>query len=484
MERITLRDIAGYCSAKDFEVDLGISVEGISVDSRSLRQGELFIPIIGERFDGHNFIDQARAAGAVAVLSSRKDSDPGTLYVDDTLQALLDIACGYRKRFSVKVTAITGSVGKTTTKEMIAAVLAEFAPTLKTEGNLNNLVGLPLSLLRLAGGHRAAVFEMGMNHLGEISRMTRAALPDIAVITNIGTAHIEHLGSREGILKAKTEIFEGLGEEGTVILNGDDQLLWGLRNKLPFRTVFYGIENKDCDIIGVNISQDSRVGTRFVASTPTGEMDMFLPAIGRHNILNALAAVAVGLEYTRGNVKSTDPKEVERKIALGISRFRSAEMRQNILHAGGLTIIDDCYNANPDSMSAALSVLRTYPSHGKRIAVLGDMLELGDYSEQAHRSLGEEAARSSDHIFLFGTASEHTLLGAIQSGKPTSAIAHFESREELANELLELAGPGDVILLKGSRGMKLEMVRDMLLNHFGEGSSSENEDKLSSKSEA
>lgn len=152
MERITLRDIAGYCSAKDFEVDLGISVEGISVDSRSLRQGELFIPIIGERFDGHNFIDQARAAGAVAVLSSRKDSDPGTLYVDDTLQALLDIACGYRKRFSVKVTAITGSVGKTTTKEMIAAVLAEFAPTLKTEGNLNNLVGLPLSLLRLAGG--------------------------------------------------------------------------------------------------------------------------------------------------------------------------------------------------------------------------------------------------------------------------------------------------------------------------------------------
>jgi len=480
LERITLRDIAGYCSAKAFEVDLGAVVEGISVDSRSLKQGELFIPIIGERFDGHNFIDQARAAGAVAVLSSRKDSGPGTLYVDDTLQALLDIACGYRQRFSAMVVAITGSVGKTTTKEMIAAVLAEFAPTLKTEGNLNNLVGLPLSILRLASGHRAAVFEMGMNHFGEISRMTRAALPDIAVITNIGTAHIEHLGSREGILRAKTEIFEGLDKEGTVILNGDDQLLWGLRSKLPYRTVFYGLENTKCDITAENIRQDDRVGTRFIASTPMGDMDLFLPAIGQHNVLNALAAVAAGLEYVRRCVKSADPEEVKGRIALGLSKFRSARMRQNIVHAGGLTIIDDCYNANPDSMSAALSVLRTYPARGKRIAVLGDMLELGDYSEQAHRSLGEEAARSADHILLFGNASEHIMLGAIQSGKPTSAISHFESREELAKELTELAGEGDVILIKASRGMKLETVRDMLLDHLGVSDPGVQDDKSSS----
>lgn len=479
MERITLREIAGYCSAKAYKADLKATVEGISIDSRSIKRGELFIPIIGERFDGHNFIDQARAAGAVAVLSSRKDNTPGTLYVEDTLQALLDIARGYRKRFSAKVIALTGSAGKTTTKEMIAAVLSEFAPTLKTEGNLNNLVGLPLSLLRLASGHRAAVFEMGMNHYGEISRMTRAALPDIAVITNIGTAHMEYLGSREGILRAKTEIFEGLGDEGTVILNGDDRMLWELRGKLPFRTVFYGLENKSCDITAGNVSQDNREGTRFSVKTPADEMDLFLPAIGHHNILNALAAVAVALEYTREKAKSAVPAEVKQAVALGLSRFRSAAMRQNIINAGGLTIIDDCYNANPDSMSAALGVLRTYHSGGKRIAVLGDMLELGDYSEQAHRSLGEEAARSCDHMLLFGNASEHTMLGAIQSGKPTSAISHFDSREELARELIGLAGKGDVILIKGSRGMKLEIVRDILIGSFGEQGGTGNEKKPS-----
>ena len=197
MERITLREIAEYCSAVPCKVDLKRDIEGISIDSRSLKQGELFIPIIGDKFNGHNFIDQAREAGAVAVLSSQKGKEPGTLYVKDTLQALLDIACGYRKRFSTKIIAITGSSGKTTTKEMSAAVLSEFLPTLKTEGNLNNLVGLPLSMLRLSSGHRAAVFEMGMNQFGEISRLTRAALPDIAVITNIGTAHIEYLGSKK-----------------------------------------------------------------------------------------------------------------------------------------------------------------------------------------------------------------------------------------------------------------------------------------------
>ncbi|MGI6038682.1 MAG: UDP-N-acetylmuramoyl-tripeptide--D-alanyl-D-alanine ligase [Clostridiales bacterium] len=466
MERITLREIVEYCSAHPCEVDLKTVIEGISIDSRSLKQGELFIPIIGEKFNGHNFIDKAREAGAVAVLSAQRGSDPGTLYVDDTLQALLDIARGYRKRFSTRITAITGSSGKTTTKEMCAAVLSEFMPTLKTEGNLNNLVGLPLSVLRLGSGHRAAVFEMGMNRFGEISRMTRAALPDISVITNIGTAHIEHLGSQKGILKAKTEIFEGLPPDGVVILNGDDPLLWELKGKLPHKTVFFGISNKDCEITAGNILQ-TRDGMCFSVSSPYGDLEVDLPAIGKHNVLNALAAIAVGLEYADND--RTEVQEVFNLIKEGLSCYRCADMRQNIISKSGVTIIDDCYNANPDSMSAALGVLSSYPSSGKKIAVLGDMLELGDYSEQAHRALGEEAAKCSDNILLIGTASENTLLGAIQIGKLTSQIAHFEDIEELSRELISITSKGDVILIKGSRGMRLEQVRDALIESLDSG---------------
>lgn len=463
MEKLTLREIARFCSARVPNPDPGAVITGVSTDSRSICEGMLFVPLIGEKFDGHDFIEQARAGGAAAVLSSRAGNEPGTLYVKDTLQALHDIALGYRKRFRLKVTAVTGSVGKTTTKEMIASVLSEFAPTLKTEGNLNNLVGLPLSVLRIGKEHKAAVFEMGMNHFGEISRMTRVCLPDIAVISNIGVAHIEHLGSREGILRAKLEILEGLSRDGTVILNGDEPLLWQLRGRLPYKTIFFGIENSHCEVTAKRIRPNGADGMLFDIHMPIGTVEASLPASGHHNVMNALAAASVGMEFSKGNRSRQGQIDRCRLIVQGLSKFKNVAMRQNILREKGFIIIDDCYNANPDSMSAALSVLSSVETDGRRIAVLGDMLELGQYSKEAHEKLGEEAAKAADHILLFGAESENTLLGAIRSGKATSEIHHFETREELAAGLSELAKPGDVILFKGSRAMKLEQVRDLFL---------------------
>jgi len=463
LEKLTLREIARFCSARVSGVDPDTDIAGISTDSRSICEGMLFVPLVGEKFDGHDFIEQARAHGAAAVLSSRMGNQPGTLYVKDTLQALHDIASRYRKRFRLKVTAVTGSVGKTTTKEMIASVLSEFAPTLKTEGNLNNLVGLPLSVLRIGSEHKAAVFEMGMNHFGEISRMTRVCSPDIAVISNIGVAHIEYLGSRQGILKAKLEILEGLPKDGTVILNGDEPLLWQLRGRLPYKMIYFGIENSHCEVTAKRIRPNGADGTLFDIHMPIGSIEVSLPATGSHNVMNALAAACAGMEFSKGSRSRRAHENTCRLIAEGLSKFKNAAMRQNILRENGFTIIDDCYNANPDSMRAALSVLRSMQTGGRRIAVLGDMLELGQYSKEAHEGLGAEAAGAADYILLFGSESENTLLGAIRSGKASSEIQHFETREELASELRELAKPGDVILFKGSRGMKLEQVRDLFL---------------------
>lgn len=447
-----ISEIARYCSASVCGLDPNTEIREISTDTRTIRPGSLFVPLCGERFDGHDFIAQARAAGAAAVLSSRGGDQPGTLYVADTLRALQDIAAAYRLRFDLKVTAVTGSVGKTTTKEMIAAVLSETGPTLKTEGNLNNLIGLPLSVLRLERKHRAAVFEMGMNHFGEIAQMTRIAAPDVAVISNIGVAHIEFLGSREGIRKAKLEILEGLRPGGCAVLNGDEPLLWSLRDQLPCRAVWFGMNNPDCDVRAADIRSENN-STQFRLITPIGEFAAGLPAVGSHNVSNALSAAAVGLEYTQDGVR----------IAAGLARFQNAAMRQNILEANGVTLIDDCYNANPDSMAAALEVLRTRTSRGKRIAVLGDMRELGAFSAEAHTWLGEAAARSADHILLTGTEVEHTLRSALLHGKSPQEVRLFANCETLAEALLGLAEPGDVIVLKASRGMKLEQVRDLFL---------------------
>ena len=445
MESLKIGEIATFCGAKLCGIDPELNVSGISTDSRTICAGELFVALRGENFDGHDYIAKARERGAACVLSSRGNIGSGTLEVEDTLLALQQIAAGYRKKFPVKVTAITGSVGKTTTKEMTAAVLGVKFNTLKTEGNLNNTIGVPLSVLKLGREHEAAVFEMGMNHFGEISQSTRAALPDVAVISNIGTAHIEFLGSREGILRAKLEIAEGLPEDGVLILNGDEPLLWEKKAGLGFRTVYFGIENENSDIRAENI-RESTEGSTFDIVCGEGSFSVRVPAAGRHNVMNALAAAAVGREY------GMDFDDVAR----GLDIFENVGMRQRIYTKDGYRIIDDCYNANPESMSAALGVLAEV-AEGRKIAVLGDMLELGSYSEQAHRELGRLAAEKADIIFFFGSEVRFSLEEAEKSGGCVAEI--YDDRERLTWELMKLAVSGDTVLFKGSRGMKLEEVR-------------------------
>lgn len=439
-------EIAALCGGKYTGSDKNAAITGISTDSRSIGTGELFIPIVGERFDGHDYIQQAFELGAKAALSARSGDDGRIIYVGDTMEAMQRIARGYRDSLEVKVTAVTGSVGKTTTKEMIAAVLSEKYETHKNKGNLNNTIGVPLSVFGLEKRHRAAVFEMGMNRFGEISAETRVAGPDVAVILNIGTAHIEFLGSREGILKAKLEITEGLSAGGTLILNGDEPLLWNLKGSAGFKTLYFGCENIKCDFFASDIKQND-FESEYDVRIDGEPYHVRLPSLGIHSVMNSLAAIAVGREY------GMEPEEIIR----GLNSFENAEMRQNIYIKDGFKIIDDCYNANPESMLASLNVLSEINTRGRRIAVLGDMLELGDRAYDEHFALGERAEMRCDAVFLYG----ENMKAFIDGSKGKSRL--FETREELAKTLKGYAQPGDVILFKGSRGMRIEEVRKLFL---------------------
>ena len=357
----------------------------------------------------------------------------------DALQALGDIARGYRESDArrVRVVGVTGSVGKTTTKEMIACALSAELCTQKTEQNFNNNIGLPMTVLDLLPETEAAVIEMGMNHFGEISYLTRIAKPDLAVITNIGTMHIENLGSREGICRAKLEILEGLSEDGTVILNGDEPLLRGAETGR--RTLFFGIDT-ECDLRAEEIEEDFG-GIRFTAVGFGRRVAVALPVEGRHNVYNALAALlaahCLGVSMERA--------------AKALAAFSNTGDRQNIFRKNGCTVIADCYNAGPESMAASLSILAKRKG-GKRIAVLGDMLELGDHAPEAHRKIGALAAESAELVLAYGPLSRLTAEAAGEKGR------HFDTQEALLACLRAEARPNDTILFKASHGMHLEKV--------------------------
>lgn len=458
MERFELGEAARWARGTlhgDHAAETVIS--HVSTDSRQIGQNCLFVPLAGERFDGHDFIEQAIKNGAVAVLSHRADESYAvpSVQVEDTRLALLRLAGGYRAGLPVRVVGITGSVGKTTTKEMVASVLSQHCETVKTEGNLNNEIGMPLTLLRLEKSTRAAVLEMGMNHFGELSRMTAAARPDFAVITNIGTSHIEFLGSREGICRAKLEILEGLQPGGVAVLCGDEPLLWEKRGQLPCETVYYGIDNPQCDIIAENIVNEGEI-VRFeirnhklweCRQIPVGEsIRAHLCVAGRHNVLNALAATAVALRFG----------EEPCNIVAGLAAYHPNGLRQNTYEKNGFTIFADCYNASPDAVEAALQALSEIRTKGRRIAVLGGMLELGSYQEEGHRRAGRAAAKYADGLYLYGAGSEFTRAGALEAGMKEENIHSFETHEALARALQTDAQPGDALLFKGSRGMKME----------------------------
>lgn len=420
-------------------------ITNICTDSRKITPGCLFVALKGERFDGHAFLQQALDQGAAAVMGEIDFPGGPYLQVKSTSQALLDLAAGYRRQFDIPVVAVTGSVGKTTTKEMIAGVLSQKYCCLKTQGNYNNEIGVPLTLFQLEDCHQIAVIEMGMNHFGELSRLTRVAAPNGAVINNIGMSHIENLGSREGILKAKLEILEGLQLGGVAFFNGDDEYLNRAEPECP--TVRYGC-GENCQIRAREIQTD---GVYFSFTCEGLPRRVRIPVPGRHNIHNALAAIAVGLAYEV-------PGE---QIVRGLEQAQSVGMRMKTEQHGGITVILDCYNANPDSMRAALSVLKE--AEGKRrIAVLGDMLELGAYSPQAHFEVGQLAS-GLDGLVAVGKDAQQICLGA----KEVLTSRHFTSNEQACNFLDGYLQPGDTVLIKGSRGMKMEEIRNWIEGHEG-----------------
>ena len=448
MGRITLQQAAAWCGGQINEKYKDVSFLGANNDTRKLEAGQLFVALQGVR-DGHDFIPAALDKGAAAVLCTRCDGDYPAIVVPDTRVALGDIARHERQRLGVKVVGITGSVGKSTTKEMVAAVLATTYRVSKTPVNHNNDIGMPMAILTMPEDTQVAVLEMGMNHFREIAYLSGIAKPDIAVIVNIGTMHIEHLGSMEGILRAKLEILEGMDEQGKIILNGDDNLLWNLHDTQKHAT-YFGVRNSNAAVVGSNVSQESEK-LCFDVTCESGDFSVCLPLEGAHYVPDALAAIAVGMHM-----------DVDReRMQKALSAFHNMEGRQEIIRTGDYTIIKDCYNAGPESMAAALAVLGA--KKGRRIAVLGDMLELGTSAQAEHYKVGRLAAENVDLLFAYGPNSGRMLKGAITGGMPHGRVRAFEDSEQLVQMLKQLAKPGDTLLFKGSRGMRMELVLESFL---------------------
>lgn len=440
---LTLNEIA---SALGSDLQSEKIITRISTDSRDVDGNTLFFAIKGERFDAHDFAKQVEENGAAALVCSKQvDVNCPVIYVDDTKAALLKLSSYYRKKFKdLILIGLTGSVGKTTTKEMTACVLEQKYRTLKTEGNFNNEIGMPKTLFRLEKDTECAVIEMGMSEFGEISALSNAALPDGAVISNIGVSHIENLGSRDGIFKAKMEMLEGLRKGSPLVLNGDDDKLSTVKND-DYNVIFFGIENPKCNVRATDITERD-LQTDFTVVCKDGRQKITLPTVGIHNVYNALAAISIGLCFGVTLGQAAD----------GLKDYVPSGMRQRIKKLGNITFIEDCYNASPDSQKAALNSLCTV-AKGRKIAVLGDMLELGSYTEAAHRQVGEYAAEKKiDLLYTFGENSKYTADSARLGGLKN--VFEFTGKQDLANALLKELTDGDTVIFKASRGMRLEKV--------------------------
>jgi UDP-N-acetylmuramoyl-tripeptide--D-alanyl-D-alanine ligase len=438
-----------------------MDIKGVSIDSRTVGEGELFIAIKGDRFDGHDFVPEAIRKGAWGALVERSALEKqygamsglrNVIPVEDTLVSLQEMSMMHRKEFSLPVVGITGSNGKTTTKEMLASVLFRQGPVLKNEGNLNNHIGVPLTLLKLNERHRNAIIEMGMSGVGEIEVLTRLAMPNVGVITNIGPAHLEFLGDTDTIARAKGELLQGLNRAGTAVLNADDRYYETLRTKFAGRILTFGID-RSADINALDIRQ-GRDLTDLTLQVRGRSVQVQLRTVGRHNVYNALAAAAaaVALELTLETVKS------------GLEDFRPVALRSELREHRGVTIVADYYNANPGSMEAALDLLATLRRGDRKlVAVLGDMLELGDAGPEAHRSIGRTAARLGiDLLVTVGPLSKATAEGAAQSGMGKDRVIEAGTTSRAAAVLRERTLPGDTVLIKGSRGMKMERILEEL----------------------
>ncbi len=433
---------------------------GVSTDTRSIAPGSVFVALRGERFDGHDFLaDAARAGAACAVVSEARAGDVPAglpaLVVRDTLEALGGLARHHRRRFAIPVVGVTGSNGKTTTREMVAAILATRGPVLKTEGNLNNEVGVPLTLFRLGPEHRAAVIEMGMNARGEIARLAAIAEPKVGLVTNASSAHLAGLGTVDEVANAKGELYKGLPPDGIVVANLDDPRMLHRARKSGRKVLTFAVgREKEADVAVLDVLSQDASGLSFVLGIGTKELRVEVPLVGEHNAANAAAAAAAALA-----LGCTD-----REIVRGLATVRPVGRRLRLERLpSGVLLVDDCYNANPASMKAALRTVRQLAGAGRAVAALGDMLELGPAEDDAHRELGRDAAAAGlAALATFGPRTRLTHEAAVAAGLPAPSAFHTEDPRALAAFVRERLRPGDVLLVKGSRGMKLETLVEAL----------------------
>ncbi len=450
-------------------------IRRLCTDSRDIGEGDLFVAIKGERMDGHDFVRAALKKGAVGALVQDDFRLPASLPqrpahgsarklvvlgVPDTLRAYQQLAAYHRNRFQIPVVAVTGSNGKTTTKEMVADVLAQRWPVLRTEGNLNNRLGVPQTLFRLAPRHKAAVIEMGVDQTGQTARLCEIARPTIGLITNIGPDHLEFFGTMDVSAQAKGELLEFLPPEGQAVLNADDAYFGYLASRARCDLLSFGLSS-EAQVRAERLTMGSRQGTQFHLRLPgrSRPQPVSIRVHGMHNILNALAAAAVG--HAMGLSPAT--------IAEGLARFRPAAMRSQVLTVGGIRIINDCYNANPASMKAAIDLLLALGAGGRSVAVLGDMLELGPSAPALHREVGAYLAEQGvAHLIACGALGKHLAEGARDAGMAAERVVHEPDAARAGAALKALVQDGDVVLVKASRGMKMEQAVEMLAGRSGD----------------
>jgi UDP-N-acetylmuramoyl-tripeptide--D-alanyl-D-alanine ligase len=479
MKSISIAQLRQWVGGKELRGSDSLCIKGVSTDSRTLSPGELFIPLRGERFDGHDFVSSALRQGAAAVLIEEQmvsdiktrlmsnglwEQEPNIMTVPDTLLALQGIARGYRSLFTPKVIGITGSTGKTTTKDMTASIASQIGPFLKSQENYNNEIGLPLTLLQLEPNHKTVVVEMAMRGPGQIRTLTKIARPSVGVITNVGTVHLELLGSQRAIQRAKQELVETMEPGSTIVLNADEPLVREMAEAASDKKViYYGWQSTNHDklnqakgcqdtsfVTATHLVTHGAKGVSFTLCYRGKSIDIKLPVPGRYQVSNALAAAAAAMAV---GASLTD-------VQMGLARVILSSMRMQIIPwlDGGL-IINDTYNANPTSMAAAIKTAHEIAAHRPLILVLGDMLELGQLSEEAHLDIGRQTVELKPaYLVCVGTEAKGFAKGAEEAGMSSGRIVECENHKEAQEVVLQLAKPGDVILVKGSRGMALENV--------------------------
>jgi UDP-N-acetylmuramoyl-tripeptide--D-alanyl-D-alanine ligase len=475
MEKLKVSELLKATGGKLIQGDLKREIFGISIDSRKIKRNELFIALKGPRYDGQDFVPEALdkgACGALIIKSLRQrrirlgrkksirqltdKSQKILIEVRDTLKALGRIAKYYREKFDLAVVAVTGSTGKTTTKDMIASILSLRYKVLKTEGNFNNEVGVPLTLFRLSKKHQVVVLELGMSALGEIERLTRISSPKIGVMTNVGEVHLQYLGNVERVALAKAEMVYALGKDDIAILNIDDPYIRDMKKGIKARIITYGIRKK-AQVRAKEIKNLKEEGMSFTLRIEKEGFPLHLRCLGYHNTYNALAAIsaahALGMK-----------KEIIRE---GLSQFQPLAGRMKIMRVRGLTILDDTYNASPKSFIAAIETIRDLSPKGRKILVAGDMLELGKRAPLAHKETGVYAAHSGiDMLITCGDLAGYIAQGAIEAGMKEQRIISCRSKEETEKKLSSLAKEGDTVLIKGSRAIGMEEIIDKLKSKY------------------